>query len=261
MQLWAIGQRLGRLAARHSRSSNPNYIFRFMCALTPNWHWSLRSQSDWAPTSLPQWAKDVLVIDCETTIGLDQKLNFGFWRWCKLQPDGHYACLEEGIFYRNDLDNNAIKLLREFARTHKADVAPGNSTKMLIMSRDEFVNGPLWDIIMAGGVWQATTCVSISRGWLTAINPLERRMVVHHVHLPQAAKVRPDKYRPRITITPMDSHRAFFRLTGGRPRNRTGNPFRAAGRFPRAGSWTSLTWSSLCATGTSASRPPARNMR
>jgi len=99
-------------------------------------------KSGWEPKSLSQWAKDLLAIDCETTIGLDQKLNFGFWRWCKLQPDGHYACQEEGIFYRNDLDNNAIKLLREYARTHKADVAPGNSTKMLIMSRDEFVNGP-----------------------------------------------------------------------------------------------------------------------
>src|SRR6266404_8396934 len=71
-------------------------------------------KSGWEPKSLPQWAKDLLAIDCETTIGLDQKLNFGFWRWCKLQPDGHYACQEEGIFYRNDLDNNAIKLLREY---------------------------------------------------------------------------------------------------------------------------------------------------
>src|SRR6516162_7092152 len=108
-------------------------------------------ERNWAPASLPQWTKDVLVIDCETTVGLDQKLNFGFYRWSKLQPDGHYACLEGGILHRNDLGNDAVMLLRQFAHTHKAHVAPGNSTKILVMSRDEFVDGPLWDIIMAGG--------------------------------------------------------------------------------------------------------------
>ena len=47
-------------------------------------------KSGWEPKSLSQWAKDLLAIDCETTIGLDQKLNFGFWRWCKLHG---YACI------------------------------------------------------------------------------------------------------------------------------------------------------------------------
>lgn len=106
-----------------------------------------------------------MVIDCETTVGLDQKLNFGFYRWCKLQPDRHYACMEEGIFHRNDLGNEAVMLLCEFAHTHKAHVVPGNSTEILVMSRDEFVDGPLWDIIMAGGGLVGYNCLSISRDW------------------------------------------------------------------------------------------------
>ena len=181
-------------------------------------------ERNWAPASLPQWTKDVLVIDCETTVGLDQKLNFGFYRWSKLQPDGHYACLEEGIFHRNDLGNDAVMLLRQFAHTHKAHVAPGNSTKILVMSRDEFVDGPLWDIIMAGGGLVGYNLpFDISRLAHKYKAAGDSWSFIMHTYKDHGA-VKPDKFRPRITIRPMDSHRAFCRLTGGRPRNKDGKP-------------------------------------
>jgi hypothetical protein len=165
---------------------------------------------------MPQSAKDILVLDCETTTGLDKKLNFGFWRWCRLQPDGYYACLEEGIFYRNDLDKKSVRLLCEFARK-KPDVALGGERKMLMMSRDEFVNGPLWNIFQAGGC-------------LVGYNlPFDISMLAH-VYRPTKngngwsfvmftyPNGREDKYRPRITVVSKDSYTAFIRLSKTLPR-------------------------------------------
>lgn len=45
----------------------------------------------------PKWSKHALVIDCETTTEeLGQKLNFGFYRKCKLIHE-EYETIEEGI--------------------------------------------------------------------------------------------------------------------------------------------------------------------
>src|SRR5574340_68454 len=97
------------------------------------------SEEPWRePEPMPQWAKHALIIDCETGTTLGQKLNFGFARWTELVA-GLYVCQEEIIFYRNDLDDKAVRLLREFGRTHEADVVPGFPSKISVMSRDEFV--------------------------------------------------------------------------------------------------------------------------
>jgi hypothetical protein len=183
------------------------------------------------PKQLPQWAEHALVIDVETTIGLGQKLNFGFYRWCKLQPDGHYACEEEGIFHNNGLDNRAMNRLHEFARTHKAHVAHDNSSKILVMSRDQFVEGPLWDIIMAGGVLVGYNLpFDISR-LAQDDRPTAKNNGWSFVMFTYPSGIE-NIHRPRITIVPKDSHTAFIRLAGGCPRE-NGKPIPCSWPVPR----------------------------
>jgi hypothetical protein len=180
--------------------------------------------------ALPQWAKYALVVDCETTTTLDQKLTIGFARWVELL-DGCYICQEEIIFYGNDLEDNAVQLLRKFARTHKADVEPGYPTKMSVMSRNEFVNGPLWNIIQAGGcvvgynlpfdisrLAHDYTSTAKSDGWSFIM-----------FTYPSGKE---NKHRPRIIIVPKDSHTTFIRLAGGRPRQK-GKPVPCSWPVPR----------------------------
>lgn len=183
------------------------------------------------PKLLPQWAEHALVIDVETTIALGQELNFGFYRWCRLQPDGHYACEEEGIFHRNGLDNRAVKSLREFARTHKAHVAHGYSSKMPVMSRDQFVDGPLWDIIMAGGVLVGYNLpFDISR-LAQEYRPTAKNNGWSFIMFTYPSG-KENIHRPRITIIPKDSHTSFIRLTGGCPRQ-NGEPVLCSWPVPR----------------------------
>jgi hypothetical protein len=182
--------------------------------------------------ALPQWAKYALVVDCETTTTLDQKLTIGFARWVELL-DGCYICQEEIIFYGNDLEDNAVQLLRKFARTHKADVEPGYPTKMSVMSRNEFVNGPLWNIIQAGGcVVGYNLPFDISRLAHDYTSTAKNDGWSFIMFTYPSGKE--NKHRPRIIIVPKDSHTTFIRLAGGRPRQK-GKPVPCSGRLHPAG--------------------------
>src|SRR5690242_3221697 len=69
----------------------------------------------------PTWPRSVLVFDTETTIDAAQALLFGsyqFRRW----RGGHFDCVEEGVFYADELtdeDPAGLATLRRYARRHK----------------------------------------------------------------------------------------------------------------------------------------------
>lgn len=90
-----------------------------------------------------------IVFDCETTVDTTQQLNFGAWRY---YIDGHdtipgTCCVEEGIFFADDLpdrDPDGYRLFCDYARTHEADVAPGHSTRLRLLTRKQFVEQVLY---------------------------------------------------------------------------------------------------------------------
>jgi hypothetical protein len=182
----------------------------------------------------PRWAHTALVLDFETTTNLEQQLNFGFYRWCELQADGTYVCVEEGVCYSNALDRKSLRLLGDFCRKHKADMPRRETKRIKLFTRNEFVNGPLWDIIRAGGVIVGhNVAFDISRlafrygvakgrdaGWSLSLFGIR-----------EGDEMQDRPFRPRIVVTPKDSHTAFFRLAGGyKPGTRPDWPVRR-GRF------------------------------
>jgi len=58
-----------------------------------------------SPKLFPDYA---LAWDTETTLGLEQTLNFGIWRFCQLQGE-EYVAIQEGIFYRDGLEPKDIQ--------------------------------------------------------------------------------------------------------------------------------------------------------
>src|ERR1700731_1862547 len=60
--------------------------------------------------------KYVLVLDTETTTDALLTLNFGVYQFCEIGADGNYACLEEGLFYNDDLDLLQLEVLRRYVR-------------------------------------------------------------------------------------------------------------------------------------------------
>src|SRR5690242_11466262 len=90
-----------------------------------------------------------LVFDCESLITADQTLTFGFWRFCK-RLNGRYVPLEEGIFHDNGIRANEIEVLRDFAKTYKAEVANDGCSRIRVYSRSKFVAEVLGLAIQAG---------------------------------------------------------------------------------------------------------------
>ena len=76
----------------------------------------------------------MLVIDTETRIDATQKLTFGSSR---LIVGGN--CLEEVLFYADDLPEEDRRTLQHYVETHRADTANHGIKQLRLMSRGEFV--------------------------------------------------------------------------------------------------------------------------
>src|SRR4051794_34213797 len=86
-----------------------------------------------------------LVFDTETTVDAAQRLTFGSYRFLQLLSDGRANCVDEGLFYADDLPKRnpeGFALLQEYARTHRADAtsASGRRPPLRLLSRRQFVD-------------------------------------------------------------------------------------------------------------------------
>ena len=61
----------------------------------------------------------MLVFDCETRTDKTQALTFGSYRFLVAG-----RCLEEGLFYADDLAADEREVLERYAREHRADTDP-----------------------------------------------------------------------------------------------------------------------------------------
>jgi hypothetical protein len=80
-------------------------------------HTRARANSPWNRRPPPKWPPYCLIFDTETTIDPAQKLNFGAYRRCKLLRD-EYVCIEEGVFYRDDVAKAQLKTLERHQKRH-----------------------------------------------------------------------------------------------------------------------------------------------
>jgi hypothetical protein len=191
---------------------------------------SLRSG---ALAKLPQerFAPHALMVDTETRLNLRQNLMLGFYRFCEFQ-NGLYVCLEEGIFYADDLDESQITTLREFLRSHGAETIDGCSKRLRLYSRSQFVEKVFFPACSAGAIVCAYNLpFDLSR--LAAEYRVARRaggrgwsFVLSEYEDPKTGKTLPNSFRPRIQLRSKDSKAAFIRLAGGDAHR----PFRS-GRF------------------------------
>jgi hypothetical protein len=98
------------------------------------------------------WPDNALVWDTETTLDLEQKLNFGIWRFCELQ-DGVYVSLQEGIFYGDGLPTKDVHKIVRYAKSRLADrLVPGADRELVVLTRSEFVERVFWESVRAGGL-------------------------------------------------------------------------------------------------------------
>ena len=162
----------------------------------------------------------MLVFDCETRTDKAQALTFGSYRFL---VEGR--CLEEGLFYGDDLLPRERAILERYAASHVADTdargipersIPSNP-KLMLLSAAEF-RTLLYRVAYKG------------RGLLVAFNfPFDiSRLALDYqpsqgrflggfsfvlFQYRDANGIRPSAYRPAITVKHMDGKRSFKRFT------------------------------------------------
>lgn len=103
-----------------------------------------------------KWPDEVLIFDTETTIDAVQKLNFGFFRRCKLDSNG-YQCVDEGLFYADGLESAQREALQRFVsdpeNLPQLDIKlfPPRM-RMNLYSRSAFVERIFWNAIRKGAM-------------------------------------------------------------------------------------------------------------
>ncbi len=156
-----------------------------------------------------KWPKHALVFDTETRTTADQSLTFGVYRLCAL-VNGSYVVIEEGIFYADDLRAKDRKVIENYLRTAVSDVA-SFPPRFPLYSRSEFMKRVFWPAVKYNGALVvgfnlpfdlARLALDWSRG-----DKDEWSLVMSRY-----ANGAENRNRPRITIQPIDSKKAFIKL-------------------------------------------------
>jgi hypothetical protein len=186
---------------------------------------AVRVYPDLKPTQPERKAPPIdgmLVFDCECRIDKAQSITFGSYRF--LVAD---RCLEEGLFYADDLTADERDVLQHYARAHPADTDPRGIPERGIPSNPELRLLPIPDFrrLLYRVAYKG-------RGLLCAFNvPFDAsRCALGYVesrdrflggftfqffqYRDKDGQLRAHPYRPGIAVKHMDSKRALKGFTG-----------------------------------------------
>jgi hypothetical protein len=86
----------------------------------------------WKPAARPE---AVFVFDTETRVDAPQRLTFGSYRFIVSE-----RCLEEGLFYADDVTEDERRTLEAYAETHRAETVPEGNAKLKLLCLAEFLD-------------------------------------------------------------------------------------------------------------------------
>lgn len=182
-------------------------------------HTSVRPKDPWDKRWSAKWPPYCLIVDTETTLDPAQTLNFGVFRRCKL-VGSRYLCVAEGIFYKDDVSESELELLKRY-RSNPPTLAAAEyfpaQTELSLRSRASFVKSVFWKSIKKGElIVSFNSPFDLSRlavwshsgkkgtDWSFAFTGLWRN--------PKTGRIAPDPQKPRIVIEAQNSKMAFIRL-------------------------------------------------
>jgi hypothetical protein len=164
------------------------------------------------------WPDYALVFDTETTLDLEQTLNFGVWRFCQLQGS-EYLAIEEGIFHRDELAPNDLQRILAYNQKYLADqLAGGVDSELSVLSRAAFVEKVFWESVRAGALivgFNLPFDISrIASRWTAA-----RNGGFSFVLSQLSKKLVENQHRPRIRVAPLNGVAELIELTAVRQKN------------------------------------------
>ena len=164
-----------------------------------------------------KWPGYCLIFDTETTIDVTQKLKFGcYWR-CRLDA-GRYRCVEEGLFYTDDLPAREIEVLRTYRSNKKnlptIELFPARMT-MALMTRSSFIKRVFWDAVQKRQpVIGFNLPFDLARLAVRAANGHKGSwsLVLSVRRSRKTGELVANADRPRIVVNSMNSKMAFIKL-------------------------------------------------
>jgi hypothetical protein len=158
------------------------------------------------------WPDYALVWDTETTLDLEQTLNFGVWRFCRIQG-AEYVTAQEGVFYRDGLAAKDIQTILAYKQKHWADgLASGAKGELTALSQSEFIERIFWESVRAGalivGFNLPFDIARIAAQWTPARNG-DFSFVLSQL----SEKRVENRHRPRIRIAPLNGVAEQIELT------------------------------------------------
>lgn len=171
------------------------------------------------------WGDFVLILDTETTVDASQRLVFGSYRYCRWDS-GILVCVEEGLFYADDLqaDNPAgFAILERYAKTQLARVAAGFSTTLQVLSRRDFLKHVFFPAACEAKALIVGFNLPFDLSRLASAWGEGRRkyykgfsFVLSAYQDKHTGEWKEDPYYARVGIKHIDSKRSFMGFTGGR---------------------------------------------
>ncbi len=155
----------------------------------------------------------MLVFDTETRTDVAQRLAFGSWRFI---VDGR--CLEEGVFFAEDLPRKDRTILEKYVAKHKADTVKEGNQKLLLLTLREFLDKLFlaaykWRFLLVGfnlpfDLSRIACDFTAARGRFAGGFSLGVWS-----YIDKTGCERLDQFRPRICIKLIDSKRALKGFT------------------------------------------------
>jgi hypothetical protein len=168
-----------------------------------------------SPRNRKRWHRPdtILVFDTETRIDATQALTFGSYRFFRKG-----RCLEEGLFYGDDLQASEKQALREYVASHRPDTTEEGLQELLLLSRGEFVDR-LYSAAYKGrcllvGFNLPFDLARVAFDFTSARGRFAGGFSLGLWAYSEAGGERSNSFRPRIGIKQIDSKRALKGFTG-----------------------------------------------
>ncbi len=155
----------------------------------------------------------MLVFDTETLTDATQRLTFGSFRFLE-----RGRCLEEYLFYADDLPTKDREVLEQYAAKHRADTVEEGSRRLTLLTRREFVD-MLYGAAYKGrcllvGFNLPFDLARIARDFTTARGRFAGGFsLLIWTYRDDAGNERAHAYRPSICIKHIDNKRALKGFT------------------------------------------------
>jgi len=179
-------------------------------------------KEEYARTEKP-WHRPeaMLVFDTETRVDAPQRLTFGSYRFI-----ASGRCLEEGLFYGDDLPKRDRQVLQKYTAEHRPDVVEAGNQELQLLTRREFVDKLFRSVYKSRDLLVGFNLpFDLSRIAFDYTDARERFAGGFALELwsytDEEGREQPDPQRPRIAIKHIDSKRSLMGLTGRRKTDET----------------------------------------